>query len=281
MKKAKRLFRRIWKIIKYEEMRILPGQLAFFIVLSIFSIFPLFGLIGSNFISNELITSTEETLPSGISTILKSLMDVSSSGFNVVFFFAFSVYVASNGCGAMIITSNFIYKIKNNNVVKQKIKAIFMTFVLMFLILFIVIVPAFGQLIISLINSHYPGKIIETISSIYHILKYPLSFVLIFICVKILYTMAPDERISSKYNNYGTLFTTFLWIMVTRIYAIYLNNINTYNIFYGSLANVAIMLFWIYILAYIFTLGLALNYDVYYQCQHNVNKKENSIEKNT
>ena len=84
MKKAKRLFRRIWKIIKYEEMRILPGQLAFFIVLSIFSIFPLFGLIGSNFISNELITSTEETLPSGISTILKSLMDVSSSGFNVV-----------------------------------------------------------------------------------------------------------------------------------------------------------------------------------------------------
>ena len=37
MKKAKRMINRILQIFKMDEMRILPGQLAFFMVLSIFS----------------------------------------------------------------------------------------------------------------------------------------------------------------------------------------------------------------------------------------------------
>ena len=81
--------------------------------------------------------------------------------------------------------------------------------------------------------------------------------------IKILYTLAPDERIPSRFNNNGTLFTTLLWIIITRLYAIYLNNFNTYNLFYGSLANVVIMLFWIYLLAYVFTMGMAINSDCY------------------
>ena len=58
---------------------------------------------------------------------------------------------------------------------------------------------------------------------------------------------------------------------MTRVYAIYLNNFNTYNLFYGSLANVVVLLFWIYILAYIFTMGMAINSDYYFECQESVN----------
>ena len=271
MKKARSMLNRIWKLIKREEMRILPGQLAFFMVLSIFAIFPLLGLISSSFISNELISSIEKTLPIGVYTILEALLSVESSG-SIIIFGLFAIYLASNGCGSMIITSNVIYKIKNKNPIRQKIKAIFMTVVLIVLILFIVIVPAFGELIISSIAKNYPGKIIDTISVGYNYLEYPLSFLLIFIGIKILYTLAPDEKIPSYYNNYGTLFTTLLWIIITRVYAIYLNNFNTYNLFYGSLANVVIMLFWIYLLAYVFTMGMAINSDRYFE-----SKKVSSI----
>ena len=75
MKKAKSMFNLLFKIIKLEEMRILPGQLAFFFVLSIFAIFPLLGFISSSFITQGLINSIEENLPTAVSTILKSLMD--------------------------------------------------------------------------------------------------------------------------------------------------------------------------------------------------------------
>ena len=271
MKKARRMLNRIWKLIRREEMRILPGQLAFFMVLSIFAIFPLIGLVTSGFISNELVTSIETTLPVGVYNVLEDLLSVESSG-SIIVFGIFAIYLASNGCGSMIITSNVIYKIRNKNPIRQKVKAIFMTIVLIILILFIVIVPAFGELIISSIAKNYPGRIIDTIAIIYYYLKYPLSFILIFIGIKILYTIAPDDKIPSHYNNYGTLFTTVLWIIITRVYAIYLNNFNTYNLFYGSLANVVIMLFWIYLLAYVFTMGMAINSEQYFESQ-NVSSK--------
>lgn len=273
--KAKKMFKRLFKIIKLEEMRILPGQLAFFIVLSIFAIFPLIGYVGSNFITQGIINSIENTLPSAVSTILKSLMDTEKSGFSIIGFVICSIYFASGGCGAMIITSNVIYKIKNDNIIKQKIKAIIMTLILIILLVFIVVVPVFGDMILSVIKEHYPGKIIDAVITSFQWLKYPISFILIFMGVKILYTLAPDETIPSHYNNYGSLLTTILWIVITRGYAIYLNNINTYNIFYGSLANVVIVLLWIYVLAYVFTLGMALNSNQYLECQKNVKLEEN------
>ena len=270
MKKARRVLGRIWKIFKLEEMRILPGQLAFFMVLSVFALFPIFGLIGSSFISNELINSMDHSLPAAVSSILKSLMEVESSGLSITIFLIFSIYIASNGCEAMIITSNVIYKIKNNVSIKQSIKAIFMTIILISLILFVVLVPAFGELIINAISKDTPGKVIDTIHIIYDVLKYPISFLLIFIDLKILYTLAPNARIPSAYNNYGTLFTTVMWIIITRVYSIYLNNFNTYDIFYGSFGNVVIMLFWVYLLAYVFTMGMAINAEYYFKSQESV-----------
>ena len=274
MKKARSILNRIWKIFKLEEMRILPGQLAFFMVLSIFALFPLFGLLGSSFISNGLISSMDHSLPAAVSSILKSLMEVRSSGLSIVLFLIFAIYIASNGSQAMIITSNVIYKIKNTKPIKQTIKAVLMTFVLISLILFVVLVPAFGEVIINAISRDTPGKVIDTIHMVYDVFKYPLSFLLIFIDLKILYTMAPNAKIPSAYNNYGTLFTTIMWIIITRVYSLYLNRFNTYDIFYGSFGNVVIMLFWIYLLAYVFTMGMAINAEYYFNSKESVNKKD-------
>lgn len=261
MNRLKRMFNRIMKVIKLEEMRILPGQLAFFIVFSLFTIFSLIGLIGSNFITHELLERISQTLPSGVSSVLASVLEGRTGDFNIIIFVIVSLYVASDGCMAMIITSNAIYKIKNNNIIKQKIKSILMIIILIILILFIILVPAFGELIINLLKKSYDNRFIETTYQIFMALKLPISFIIIFMGVKILYTIAPDSKLLSKYTNSGALFTTMGWIIVTKGYSIYLNNINTYNLYYGSLANIVILLFWVYLLAYIFTIGIALNYE--------------------
>ena len=144
---------------------------------------------------------------------------------------------------------------------------------LLSLILFVVLVPAFGELIINAISKDTPGKVIDTIHVIYDVLKYPISFLLIFIDLKILYTLAPNAKIPSAYNNYGTLFTTGMWIVITRVYSLYLNHFNTYDIFYGSFGNVVIMLFWVYLLAYAFTMGLAINAEYYFKSQEVVKQE--------
>ena len=50
------------------------------------------------------------------------------------------------------------------------------------------------------------------------------------------------------------------WIVATAIYSYYINNYAHYSTIYGGLANLVILLLWFYLLAYIFVVGIALNY---------------------
>lgn len=110
------------------------------------------------------------------------------------------------------------------------------------------------------------------LTTIYHLLKYPLSIIMMFILIKFLYTMAPSIRIKSKYMNNGAIFTTLSWFLLTRIYSYHLNNYSNYNLYYGSLSNILILLVWVYLLAYIFMIGLSLNADNYFFSKQNQEK---------
>lgn len=72
--------------------------------------------------------------------------------------------------------------------------------------------------------------------------------------------MAPDRKIPSSYVNYGAIFTSISWVLVTTIYSYYINNFARYDVFYGGLANIVILMLWVYLLAYIFVIGIGLNY---------------------
>ena len=135
-----------------------------------------------------------------------------------------------------------------------------MTIILVILLLFMLIVPAYGDTLISLLGEVIKAEpIITTISTAYTILKYPISFLLIFFCIKLLYTMAPDTQIASRTTTSGALFTTVTWIIATEVYSFYVNTFNSYNLLYGSIANLLILLLWVYLLSYVFVVGMALN----------------------
>lgn len=71
--------------------------------------------------------------------------------------------------------------------------------------------------------------------------------------------MAPDKKIKSKTTTTGAIFTTIAWIIATEIYSFYVSQFAKYNLFYGSISNILILLMWVYILAYVFVFGMALN----------------------
>ena len=81
-----------------------------------------------------------------------------------------------------------------------------------------------------------------------------------FIIIKLLYTIAPDRKIKGTVVNYGAIFTTIMWILGTSLYAYYATNFASYTALYGGIANVIILMIWMYFLCYVFTIGIALNY---------------------
>lgn len=94
-------------------------------------------------------------------------------------------------------------------------------------------------------------------------LKWPIAFFIIFFSIKLLYTIAPDYNIPSRYVNKGAIFTTLGWILTTAIYSYYVTHFSKYDIFYGSLSNIIILMMYIYFLSYILVLGIAINSSSY------------------
>ncbi len=72
--------------------------------------------------------------------------------------------------------------------------------------------------------------------------------------------MAPDKKIPSFTVNKGTIFATTMFVIVTEIYTYYAHNLANYDIFYGSLSSIVMVMIWLYFLANTITIGIALNY---------------------
>ena len=259
-----KFMKKLKKTMNKPEMRILPGQLAFFLLLSIIPLFAVIGLVASEFsLSLEnIILRISSNLPSEVTDFLLDISKGRNISVNIVIFCIASFILASNGPCSMIIGSNLLYKIENEDFLTRRVKAILMTIVLVILFMFVLIVPAFGDQLLRIVLESFPNHNKETII-IYNILKYPISFFIIYFFIKLLYTMAPDRTIKSRTTTNGAIFTSLGWIISTSIYSFYVRKFASYNILYGSVANLIILLLWIYILSYIFILGMAFNATTY------------------
>lgn len=262
----KNILKKIYFIIRKPEMLILPGNLAFFLVLSVIPIIILIGLIASTFsLSLDLVIEfINENVPTQISEILETFISGKGIDFNIVFFTITAFILASNGPHSIIVTSNTLYNFEQGNYLNRRIKALILTIVLVLLFIFIIVVLAFGNVILKAIFEIGILKNLSNLAySLFVYLKWPIAFFIIFFNVKLLYTIAPDKNIPSKYVNQGALFTTLGWILTTAIYSYYVANFSKYDIFYGSLSNIIILMMYIYFLSYILVLGIAINSNSY------------------
>lgn len=262
MEKARKFLKKVIAILNRPEMRILPGQLAFFLVISLIPLVALIGTIASAFsISvDSLKLSIDSSVPQAVADLFTKVVSGQGLNFNIVIFFISAFLLASNGPHSMIITSNEIYKFKDRDPISRRIKAILMIFILVGLFFFLLLVPVFGDYIFSLLKNSFSNQAsADFFYQLYQLLKYPVILVIIYFNIKLIYVIAPDERIDSSTTTKGALFTTVGWALATEIYSFYIGTFSKYDLFYGSISNILILLLWVYILSYIFVLGMIIN----------------------
>ena len=260
--KIKGYSKKLLKILKKPEMAILPSNIAFNITLAIIPLLTIVVLIASYFnISIDLVANlVNKIMPEQVSTIIIDVIsgkgfDQSVGIFNIVAFF-----IASNGTYAVITTSNTLYKINKSKAINNRISSLILLFIVILLFVFLLIVPIFGDSILHLLKR---ARIISTYSdsllNLFNLIKWPLTIFIVFGNIRLIYAVAPSKNIRTSETTYGAIFTTFGWIVATVIFKFYLNHFARYNILYGNLASVIIMLVWIYFLSYIFVFGMAIN----------------------
>ena len=263
-------------ILKKPEMQILPGQIAFYFMMSIIPIAAI-GTIAASYVTKSL--SFMELINSVVPDAIANIIVVFSNNMQldgVLLILILYILVGSNAPGSIIIASNMLYGHKQPPYIKLKIKSAIMTIMLVMLILFVIIVPLLGDIILRVAVEVINTDFLYQYTWIYQVVKILVSFFIIYFLIKMLYTFAPDKKIKSSTTTRGTLFTTISWIIVTYIFSFYISHIANYNQVYGNFASILILLMWLYFLAYLFVVGMAINVDYYSKkgrCEENDKEK--------
>lgn len=264
--RIKQFVGQIVAVIVQPEFRILPGQIAFFLVMSLVPIITIVGIILTflSFDSLSLVNSLTDIGPSEVSDFFGDALTGKTLDVNMVVFLAVSFILASNGTTSIINASDSIYKLESGGYLRRKFKGLILAFILVFLIVFILLVPVFGDKIIEIITSvNLIQFMSDEIYIVYQILKWPISLVVVYFSIKLIYMMAPSKRIKGKEVSYGAALVTIFWFLATFVFAYYAENLASYDVYYGGLSAFIVLLMWIYIISYIFVIGMAINAKTY------------------
>lgn len=255
-------FKDVIELIRKPVMSILPGQLSFFLLLSLIPIILLIGVICSAFSvsTNDIMNILKGSLPADVSSLMIPLLYGKGMDYNIIILLISSLLLISKGTRSIMRVASIIYNTKEKNNIFMIFKSFALAFILVLLFAFIIIIPVLGSKILAILhNFKIVSNLTDSIIYMYNLLKWPISVLVIFINIKIIYTISPNKKISSSSVNKGSIFTTVLWILLTAMYSYYITNISSYNIFYGGASNLIVLMLWIYLISYIFVLGMSIN----------------------
>ena len=266
MKMIQSKTRTLKELIFDPTVRILPGNIAFFLILAIFPLLMLFGYIANFFdlSMTSVINLINSALPNEIAETIVGVISGKSFDSSIGISMITGFILASNGSHAIIIASNTLYGFPADDFIKRRIKSMLLIVLLVGLFIFITVVLAYGNIILkAIIDTFKLTGIAKTIYTIFAIAKWPVAFIIMLITIKLIYVIAPDWKILSKNTTRGALFTATGWTIATAVFSYYISHFANYDIFYGSLSNIVILMVWVYVISYILVIGIAINVKQY------------------
>lgn len=97
-------------------------------------------------------------------------------------------------------------------------------------------------------------------SLLVHIGSRLVAFLLVFLVFLLLYKFIPAARTRWRYVWPGALLAALLFELSRSLFILYLDNLVNFELVYGSLASIIILLIWIYYSAFIMIMGAEFSY---------------------
>jgi membrane protein len=90
-------------------------------------------------------------------------------------------------------------------------------------------------------------------------LRWPITALVIMFCAALAYYLLPDVKQKFKFITPGSVVGTVVWLLGTWGFSVYASNFGSYNVTYGSIGAVIVLLTWFYITGFIFLMGGEMN----------------------
>ena len=90
-------------------------------------------------------------------------------------------------------------------------------------------------------------------------LRWPVTALVIMLCAALAYYVLPDVKQKFKFITPGSVLGTLVWLLGTWGFSVYAAHFGSYNVTYGSIGGVIVLLTWFYISGFIFLMGGEIN----------------------
>ncbi|HKJ43512.1 MAG TPA: YihY/virulence factor BrkB family protein [Sunxiuqinia sp.] len=237
---------------------------SFFLALfpAIIFLFSLISYIRLENFQTELLQLIEEIVPKSthdaIDETVKNILFKQRDGLTL-FGFVTALIFATNGLASMMSAFDAsLHTFQRRSWLGQRLIAIMMLFILAVLLTLAVTLITSGQFAINYLVEH--GILQDTFT--YYLLtfgKWVVTVALFFFAYSFLYYFAPAKKTRWRFISAGGTLATILSILTMVGFSYYITNFGRYNILYGSIGTLLVVLLLFYLMSLILLLGFELN----------------------
>ena len=98
---------------------------------------------------------------------------------------------------------------------------------------------------------------------IWNLCRYIVGIVTVIIILMSLYKFTPNKKLKFREVIPGSIVSTFCWLVVSFFYSFYSNNFSRYDIIYGSLGGIIVLMTWVYLSSWTILIGCEINARLY------------------
>lgn len=171
--------------------------------------------------------------------------------------FLLSIFLMANGVNAVFTGFEFSYHTKvNRSIIRQYLIAVGVSIILALLLLITVVVTIY----LTYLTEDLKNVGVVSNAVIWADIGRYITFVtMVYITVATLYYFGTKEGRLSRFFSIGAFFSTFLIVVTTFLFGLYIENFSAYNELYGSIGALLILMVYIWINSNILLLGFELN----------------------
>jgi membrane protein len=168
----------------------------------------------------------------------------------------FAMVFAVNGTHSLINGFNLNTNLKRG-VVKEYLVSFAITIAFIFLIIASLLGVYYSEVVLKLFTPQVNiSWFVANLTKIIGFISFPIFY---FILLALFYWVGCLKITSFKQAMPGAILTTILFISLTYFFAIYVKNFATYNVLYGSIGSIILVMIWVNINVILMLLGNELN----------------------
>jgi membrane protein len=243
----------------------LAAQLAFYFFLALFpALLFLVALVGYLPIENtltRLLVTLGTVAPREVLLLMRGQLEQIARGGHgslLTIGIAGAVWSSSAAMVAIIDALNHAYDIDERRPWwKRRIVAIALTIALaLFIVTSLVLVLAGPS--VALRVAQWFG-LAPAFAVFWAIARWPLMIFLVVLAIDLVYHFAPNRRGQWVWITPGSLVATTLWIVSSFAFKFYVTNLANFNVTYGAIGGVVVLLLWFYVSGLAILIGAELN----------------------